>query len=137
MNQSLGATTKRAYKKEMNKRRVSNITYQPTPTEAIVQFTKCIRQLSKETIVNAWRAVLGGIPGRDGVVLTMDDTPRVTNIDVPHDELHDDRGIDEEEEQPPLPTRYVCSICERSFWLATNEDSNLIQFCIFCGENII
>ena len=112
------------------------MTFSPTPTEAIIYFSKCIKGLSKETVTNAWRAVLGGIPGRGGVVLRLSDTPNVTSIDTPHDELHQDWDA-EEEGEAPLPTSYTCTTCERKFWLATNEDVELINFCVFCGENIV
>ena len=72
----------------MNRKRIEDISYQPSPLDAIICFNNCVKNLKVESIVKSWRPCLGGLPGRQGVVLVMDDEPRVTDLDTPHDELH-------------------------------------------------
>ena len=144
VDQCLGALAKRQYKKLVNRKRVNDIDYKPSPYEAILMFNECINRLTRESIVNAWKPCLGGLPGRAGVVLSIDvenhdNSPRTTDIDIPHDELHqpgsDITTGDAAYEAPPA-NRYQCPNCDKVFWLGTYEDAELIQFCNFCGSNI-
>ena len=121
----------------MNRQRIEDVGYTPTPLDAILCFNKCVKDLKFETVIKSWKPCLGGLPGRSGVVLVMDDEPRVSELDTPHDELHEpaDYVFDENEDEPETD-KILCNTCERVWWMATNVDKDLIRFCPFCGSDL-